>query len=246
MSIERGKVLGILGGLGPMATVYFYQLVTSHTQALRDQEHIDMVISSRATTPDRTAFILGQSRDDPFAVMSAEAARLVEFGAQVIAIPCNTAHYFYEGLARELPVPVLNMVALTVDKVMASGCQKVGILATDGTISTDTYQRVCRDKGLACQVPSPAMQAELMRIIYEDIKAGQAPDMERFGRVTGELFSAGCGRLVLGCTELSLIKRDGLLGEPYAERYVDSMDALAEAAILACDKTPQGFSWPPC
>lgn len=246
MSIERSKVLGILGGLGPMATVYFYQLVTSHTQALRDQDHIDMVISSRATTPDRTDFILGRSKDDPFAVMSSEAARLVEFGAQVIAIPCNTAHYFYEGLARELPVPVLNMVALTVDKVMASGCEKVGILATDGTISTDTYQHVCREKGLACQVPSPAMQAELMRVIYEDIKAGQAPDMERFGRVAGELLDAGCSRLVLGCTELSLIKRDGLLDKQDAEKYVDSMDALAEAAILACSKTPQGFGWPSC
>lgn len=242
MSKSNGKVLGILGGLGPMATVYFYQLVTSHTKAQRDQDHIDMVISSKSTTPDRTAFILGESKDDPFAVMSGEASRLVDFGAQVMAIPCNTAHYFYDDLAAALPVPVLNMVELTVGKVMASGCEKVGILATDGTISTNTYQRVCEAKGLACQVPGATMQAELMRVIYDDIKAGRAPDMERFNYVAQDLFIAGCQRLILGCTELSLIKRDGLLDE----RFVDSMDALAEAAILACGKTPKGFSWPSC
>ena len=91
---QNNKVLGILGGLGPMATAYFYELVTAHTLAKRDQDHIDMVISSKATTPDRTAFILGRSQDDPFVVMEAEAKRLVTFGAQVIAIPGNTAHYF--------------------------------------------------------------------------------------------------------------------------------------------------------
>lgn len=242
MGNEKGKVLGILGGLGPMATVYFYQLLTTHTKAARDQDHIDMVISSKATTPDRTAFIVGDSLDDPFVIMEREARHLVDFGAQVVAIPCNTAHYFYKNLAAALPVPVLNMVELTVDKVMAAGCEKVGVLATEGTVRTETYQRACRAKGLACQVPQPALQKELMRVIYEDIKAGRAPDMKRFDRVTQALFSAGCERLILGCTELSLLKRDGLLDE----RFVDSMDALAEAAILACGKTPQGFVWAPC
>ena len=91
-------------------------------------------------------------------------------------------------------------------------------------------------------VPGPTIQAELMSALYDDIKAGKAPDMDRFRSVAQDLCMAGCQRLILGCTELSLIKRDGLLDQ----RYVDSMDALAEAAILACGKTPQGFSWPAC
>lgn len=240
--LASAKVLGILGGLGPMATVYFYQLLISHTKALRDQDHIDMVISSKPTTPDRTAYILGQSKDNPFTVMEDEAKRLAAYGAEIIAIPCNTAHYFYENLAEVLPVPVLNMVALTVDKAVQAGCGKVGVLATEGTVQTETYQRMCEEKGLGCAVPSKTLQDELTQVIYDDIKAGRPPNMERFLRVANHLFGAGCQRLILGCTELSLLKRDGLLDG----RYIDSMDALAEAAILACGKIPQGFVWPDC
>ena len=108
------KVLGILGGLGPMATVYFYEMLTRHTQAARDQDHIDVIINSRATTPDRTSYILGQSAENPFDIMAADAARLVTFGADVIAIPCNTAHYFYDRLNETIPIPILNMVEETV------------------------------------------------------------------------------------------------------------------------------------
>jgi aspartate racemase len=99
------KVLGILGGLGPMATVYFYEMLTRHTQAARDQDHIDVIINSRATTPDRTSYILGQSAENPFDIMAADAARLVTFGADVIAIPCNTATIFTTGSTRPSPSP---------------------------------------------------------------------------------------------------------------------------------------------
>ena len=95
-------VLGILGGLGPAASCYLYQMLTDHTPAARDQDHLDIVISSRASTPDRTAFILGQSDEDPFAVMEQDGRSLVAYGATVLAIPCNTAHYFYDRLAAAL------------------------------------------------------------------------------------------------------------------------------------------------
>ena len=237
---QDGRVLGILGGLGPMATAYFYELVITHTRAETDQQHIDMVISSKATTPDRTAFILGESPDDPFVVMESEAKRLVTFGADVIAIPCNTAHYFYARLNEVIPVPVLNMVRLTVEKAAALGCGKVGVLATTGTVATRTYQLECERQGLACAVPDEAGQRQVMRVIYEDIKGGKPPRMELFCEAADALFAQGCQLLVLGCTELSLLKRNGLLDG----RYLDSMDALTEAAILACGKTPIGLEWP--
>lgn len=224
-----------------MATAYFYQLVVKHTAANRDQDHIDMVISSKASTPDRTAYILHQSDQDPFVVMESEAKRLVTFGAGIIAIPCNTAHYFYTRLNEVIPLPVLNMVELTVDKAKALGCGKVGILATDGTVQTDTYQRCCKAKGLDCAVPDKAGQQQIMAIIYEDIKGNRPPEMSRFYPVAQQLFDAGCQRLILGCTELSLLKRDSLLDD----RYLDSMDVLAEAAIQACGKNPTGFNWLP-
>ena len=108
-------VLGVLGGIGPMSTVYFYEMITAHTQAEKDQDHLDIVISSRATTPDRSAYVLGQSKEDPFSVMERDAEMLVEYGATVLAIPCNTAHYFYDRLQRSLPVPVPSSVTAMVE-----------------------------------------------------------------------------------------------------------------------------------
>ena len=88
------RLPGIIGGLGPMASVYFYEMITEHTLAKCDQDHIDLLLTSRATTPDRTAYILGQSDESPLPVMISEAKRLISAGADVIVIPCNTAHYF--------------------------------------------------------------------------------------------------------------------------------------------------------
>lgn len=241
MSFEEKPtpLLGVLGGLGPMATVYFYELVTAHTKALKDQDHLNMIISSHATTPDRTAFILGKSKDDPFEVMEDQAERLVEYGATLIAIPCNTAHYFYTRLNQALNVPILNMVGDTVNKVASLGFNKVGILATDGTIETGTYQRVCEQQGVDCAVPDKDAQKDVMHVIYSNIKKGEPPEMPVFERAVANLQQAGCDAFILGCTELSLVKKQVGL----ATNYVDSMEVLAEHAILACNKEPIGFNW---
>ena len=155
------QVLGILGGLGPAASCYLYQMLIDHTPATCDQDHIDIVISSRASTPDRTAFIIGKSKDDPFAVMEQDGFSLVHYGATVLAIPCNTAHYFYDRLAEALPVPVLNMPRLTVADAKAAGCTKLGILATDGTLAAETYQLACQAQGIDWAVPSEEHQQEV-------------------------------------------------------------------------------------
>ncbi len=215
-----------------MATVYFYELLTRHTEAAKDQDHIDMVISSRPTTPDRTAFILGQSAEDPFASMEQEAKHLVAYGAELLAIPCNTAHFFYEKLSAVLPIPVLNMVGGTVAQIKRLGGAKAGILATDGTVQSGTYQRECEKQGLGWAIPSPAAQQGLMRLIYDYIKSGLPPEEGLFRGAEQELLAAGCSHLVLGCTELSLLEKAGLTG-PHC---IDSMAVLAEQAILACGK----------
>lgn len=230
------KVLGILGGLGPMATVYFYEMLTRHTKAARDQDHIDVIINSRATTPDRTSYILGESSENPFDIMAADAARLVTFGADIIAIPCNTAHYFYDRLNESIEIPILNMVEETV-LFAKTQCEKVGILATSGTIATRTYQRICEAHHLAYAVPDAEKQADVMHLIYKDIKQGNAPDMQKFTGVVNALKQEGCTRVILGCTELSLIKRD----EKLDAFYIDSMEVLAKNAILAFGKTPIHF-----
>ena len=210
------KVLGILGGLGPMATVYFYEMLTRHTQAARDQDHIDVIINSRATTPDRTSYILGQSAENPFDIMAADAARLVTFGADVIAIPCNTAHYFYDRLNETIPIPILNMVEETVLAAKAGGSARVGILATTGTVRTRTYQRMCEKHGLPCAVPDDAAQAAVMDIIYGDIKAGRGltararvrPRHPGLHRAFAHQTRRGAGRFLSGLHGGACQKRD--------------------------------------
>ena len=180
-------VLGIMGGLGPAASCYLYQMITDHTPAQKDQDHIDIVISSRASTPDRTAFIVGKSKDDPFDVMEQDGISLVRYGATVLAIACNTAHYFYDRLAAALPVPVLNMPRLTAADARAAGCHKLGILATDGTLLAETYQIACRDIGLEWAAPGEQAQKGIMSIIYDEIKQGKRVDMQLFNAAVDDL-----------------------------------------------------------
>ena len=231
------QTLGILGGLGPMATVYFYDMLVRHTRAACDQDHLDVIISSRASTPDRTSYILGQSKENPFDIMARDAQRLVTFGADVLAIPCNTAHYFYDRLNETISVPILNMVEETVLEAKTHGCRRVGILATSGTVKTGTYARMCERHGLEFVCPDEAHQQDLMNVIYGDIKQGKRPDMARFFAVADSLKRQGCTRVILGCTELSIIKKD----EKLDAFYLDSMSVLAKNAITTFGRTPIGF-----
>lgn len=235
--MEKSPLLGILGGLGPMSSVYFYEMLTEHTEAECDQDHLNIIISSHASTPDRTAYILGNSDENPLDVMIDDVKRLKAYGAGVIAIPCNTAHYFYNELKKEVDIPILNIIEETVDVAFRSGTECIGVLATDGTIKTESYQKVCADHGIRCEVPSEKEQAWLMDIIYGDIKKGKRADMEKFSEICRSLEEKGCQRLVLGCTELSLIKRNEGLGDI----FLDSLEALAHRTIMRCNKIAVGF-----
>ncbi len=235
--MERSPLLGILGGLGPMSSVYFYEMLTEHTEAVCDQDHLNIVISSHASTPDRTAYILGNSDKNPLDTMIEDVKRLEKYGAEIIAIPCNTAHYFYNELKKTAGIPILNIIEETVDVAYRSGTECIGVLATDGTVRTESYQKVCAEHGIRCEVPAEKEQAWLMDIIYNDIKSGRGANMKKFSEICRSLEARGCQRLVLGCTELSLIKRDEGLGEI----FLDSLEALAHRTILACKKTAIGF-----
>lgn len=230
-------VLGIIGGLGPMATVYFYEMLTQHTEAGCDQDHIDMIISSRASTPDRTAFILGKSENSPISAMKEEAQRLINAGASLIVMPCNTAHYFYDELSRSSNVPIINIIEETVKHCCNKGLKRIGVLATEGTVRSRSYDMVCEKYGIECVVPNEENQKILNDIIYSQIKTGLTPDMDAFFNVCSSL--ENCDALILGCTELSLLKKSGLLDS----RFIDSLEVLCQSAILRCGKTPVGFSF---
>ena len=236
--MSKCTYLGILGGLGPMSTVYFCELLTSHTKASCDSDHIDMLISSRATTPDRTAYILDKSAPDPLPVMLAEAHRLENAGVDLIVVPCNTAHYFYDGLQKGCKTPILNIIDETTAHLSRIGVKTFGLLATEGTIRSGAYERFCAPRNLTCITPTKEEQALISDMIYGQIKQNKPVNMAAFESVVNSLRAHGCEKIVLGCTELSLLKKEGL----DEDLFVDSLDVLAYRTILACGKTPMGFS----
>ncbi len=229
--------LGVLGGLGPAASAYFLEMITEHTAATCDQDHIDVLLSSRASTPDRTAFITGKSDKNPLPVMIRDARYLESCNVSAIVIPCNTAHYFIDEIRHAVSVPVPSIITETVAHIKRAGYKKAGILATDGTLRARSYQIECERKGLGWEVPSAEDQAALMELIYGDVKQGGAIDTDKFKRICRALFDRGCDTLILGCTELSLIKR--ILDDDSG--LTDSLEVLAYTAIKLCGKTPCGF-----
>jgi len=232
--------LGILGGLGPASGVYFAQMLVEHTKAERDQEHLNFLLSSRADTPDRTEYILGRSENDPVPIMLCEVERLVSAGADAIAIPCNTAHYFYDRIAEASRVPILNIIDLCVEFCQASGAKTLGVLATEGTIRSGAYEKVCAEVGMSYLTCTEAQQATVSHVIYDDIKQGREPNLSPLLDIIRDLMASGADTVVLGCTELSLLKKK----LPQELALVDSLEVLALCAIRLCGKEPIGFDPP--
>ena len=230
-------MLGILGGLGPMSSVYFCEMLTSHTKAERDSEHINFLLSSRASTPDRSSFILGMSKEDPAPIMIEEARRLERAGADIIAIPCNTAHYFYKKICEGIDIPIINIIDATATFCEFEGLKRVGVLATEGTIRSGAYSDIFSARGIEILPLSDEEQAVITNTIFNEIKKGISPDIERFTKVSDALKERGCQRVILGCTELSLLKKAFSL-DSY---FIDSLELLALFAIMRCGKTPIGF-----
>lgn len=231
----KEKLLGVLGGVGPLATIYFADLVIKMTDAKTDQEHIAMVILNHASIPDRTEYILDNTKPNPLPVMVADARRLQNDGCDYIVIPCNTAHYFYDEIQKSVQVPIINILEETVSyaEKTVPNVRCLGILATEGTILSGAYQNIIQRHGLSYCVPSAEDQKSLMHIIYDEVKAGEKADICEFLRIVGEMKKSGCDAVLLGCTELSVIKKDYDLSRP---DVVDSMECLARASILQCGK----------
>ena len=235
--MNEKTVLGILGGLGPMSSVYFYEMLTAHTKATCDQQHLNILLSSRADIPDRTAFITGSSTQNPLPAMLEEIRRLERCGAGIIAIPCNTAHYFYDGIAAGTSLPILNIMEETARFVHRLGVSRVGVLATEGTVRSGAYRSMLSRYGIACVDCTEEEQRVISHIIYGEIKQGAAADIDAFLRVADSLTAQGCERIILGCTELSLLKKQNHLGT----RFIDALEVLAHCAITACGAEAQGF-----
>lgn len=227
--------LGIIGGVGPMATALFMEYIIEMTDAAVDSEHIDMLIHNCPQIPDRTQFILGRSNDDP-SIRMIEIGKMLETnGCELIAIPCITANFFYDKVSGALTKPLLDGVEETAALINDSRnrINKVGIMATDGTVKSGLFQRALGQYDIECVVPSEDNQKLVMSLIYDDVKAGRPMDnsvYDKLNKVSCELYSNGANIIILGCTELSVIgKAMGL-----KDGYVDALRALAQKAVINC------------
>ncbi|HLR10418.1 MAG TPA: amino acid racemase [Sporosarcina sp.] len=223
------KTLGIIGGVGPLATMFIGEMIVRKTVAEKDQDHIHTIITNNSSIPDRTAFILGESDEDPVPVIVSDAHRLEAAGAEVLIMPCNTAHSFYEEIQRQTTLPLLHMIDETAQFVKQKGAKRVGILGTNGTIATGIYQAACEKQGMEAILPDEATQKLVMSLIYDDIKAGKRADAEKWSRIRQAMEEANCDEVILGCTELSIVRQELALTD-----CVDSLLVLAEVAIETC------------
>ncbi len=214
--------LGVIGGMGPMATATFMKMIIEHTEATCDQEHLPMVVRHVPYTPDRTAYILGESANSPEACIREAAEALVADGVREIAIPCVTSHFFHDEIQKSIPVPMLDGVEDTAKTLASRGVKRVGIMATSGTVTSELFTKALEPYGIQCIYPDLEHQEDVMNLIYECVKSNKSTDESRVKKVLAHLREQGAETVVLGCTELSLIPKEYLEGET-----LDVMEVLA-------------------
>ena len=213
--------LGIIGGVGPLASSYLYEMITKKTKAHNDQEHLDIILLSHASIPDRTAYILDHSKENPFPYLLEDCKILQKMGAKMIVIPCNTSCYFHKELQKEIDIPINNMIKDTVDYINRKKIKKVAILATTGTIKSNLYQNELEKHNISYVLPN---QDKVMNIIYKYIKAGKSIENNIWNDLIKDL---DVDAYILGCTELSVIKKDLKLND----NFIDPLEVETEIIL---------------
>lgn len=223
------KKLGILGGMGPLATADFFYKLTLASKANRDQDHIETIIYSATKTPDRSSSIM-RGGESPLPAMI-EGVRLLEnAGASVIAIPCNTAHYWHGDLVARSHVPILHIAECACDALggLREAVTTVGLLATSGTLHTKIYQSQIERRGFALGIPTMVEQNDFVEPAIALVKAGEIPEAcALLDRAIQALVSRGADRIIMGCTEIPLALRDSV----HAPILLDATSALATACV---------------
>ena len=195
------KLLGIIGGMGTQATACLYRMLHEQQSVAVEQEYIDVLLYSKPSIPDRTAYITGQSPESPLDALINAAKTLENAGVDCLVIPCATSHYFYDELIKAVNIPILNMLDTTAQYAKTIGAKKVCLLATDGTIKGRFFHNSLEKRGIEVITPPDGVQADLMDLIY-DIKRGEAVSSEALGCIVSKACDDGVDAVVLGCTEL--------------------------------------------
>lgn len=232
MDTQQQALLGILGGMGPLATVDFLNKLTRLTPAERDQAHLPWLTFSQPGIPDRSAAIQSGS-DLPSPYLTRGVAWLAEQGAQLIAIPCNTSHYWYDQMQAASRAPILHIADATIEEMelrdQAAGA--VAVLATRGTVQAGIYSLRLQAKDFAIATISEDEQIQVDQII-RDVKRGEiglARDAMR--ALLLQLARRGVGTAILGCTELPIAHMVRAGDTPTGVQTLDTSLALATVCL---------------
>ena len=223
----KKKTIGIIGGMGPLATADLFTKIIKSTKAPSDAAHIHIIVDNDPSIPDRTECLL-RGGESPVPHIIRSARLLQNAGADLLVMPCNAAHCFLGELAKEIEIPVLDMVGLTAEYLLSSGVKRAALFAVDGTVRSGVYSRACGERGIELMLPGEALQKEVMNVIYKGVKAGeQHYGITALQNGIDEFTSQGAQVIILGCTELPpAVELYGLKGS-----FADPTLILARAAV---------------
>ncbi|MBA7534884.1 Aspartate racemase [subsurface metagenome] len=223
------KIIGILGGMGPEATIDLFYKIIKSTPAEKDQDHLRIIIDNNPKIPDRTTAILGKG-EDLLPALRETAKNLEKAGADFIIIPCNTAHYFLSSIQKSVRIPVLNMIeeAAKETQQRISPIQKVGLLASIGVYKTKIYHQQFEKFNIEVIYPEEKDKGEVMKAIYA-VKAGNLSEgiKRNIIKIAQKLIDKGAEAIIAGCTEIPLILKEGDVAVP----LIDPTQVLAKAAV---------------
>lgn len=221
------KSIGIIGGLGPLATVKFLEILNENIDKNSNKE-FEIVVINDPTTPDRTEYILDNTKPNPLDNILKMVKKLDKNNVDVIVMPCNTASYFYKEINNATQTHFINIVYETVKFIEKMNIKKIGLLATEGTIKSGVYKELLDKFNIECLVPNENDQKIINEIIYGCVKQNKKANMEEFYKVSNNLQNEGAEIIILGCTELSALKKieniDSLI-------FIDAMDILAKSTL---------------
>ena len=201
---DMKKTIGIIGGMGPLATCDLMRKIIENTDSQRDQDHIRIFVDNNTNIPDRTANIL-YGGADPRPAMAESASKLQAMGADFLIMPCNTAHYFIKDVQAIVDMPILDMQKETAAVLQKQGISCAAVLATDGTVQSGLYDRALKEAGITPVYPDETEQKLVMSLIYDSVKAGRDfTELNPIERMIARLQKQGAQGLILGCTELPI------------------------------------------
>ncbi len=223
------KVLGILGGMGPRPTIKIFKMIVDMTDASCDQENIHIIIDNNTKIPDRTSYLLDKAKENPLPALKESAKRLEVAGADLIIMPCNTAHYYYEDIKTSIDIPFLNMIEETAIwiKDKHPDLKNIGLLATDGTIRAEIYDGIFSNYGIGIIKPSKDHQSYIHELVYNIKENKNQKNLDGVYSTMRQMEAGGAEVFIAGCTEVSV----ALDKFNIEEDFIDPMEIIARKSI---------------